>query len=536
MTDPAKSASRPRRLRLIAVGLVALILVIVVIVVFVIPAVFGGRSGGTAGVVDIGSEPETTWKYDWAGDNNPEFLDDSPDVVSVGEDDALVWPAFDLEAYAEETGTVLGWYEGYDQQYDDGYAAGLEFRKADDAYHSDTFPYSVPRPDERDFFPEGVYGNDEFLGFQDGFDDAADKLGAGANRREKPVDPGYVPVLTLLNAETGEARWSVDLSEVLDEVDFMSGIAAYSVEGSNSIAVVVSFLGAADGGSALVTLDARNGEALSTLSSAGQISVAPFEGDIIVSATGEDGARIGRYAVDRLDKDPRWDVDFEETPFLFAGKGFVVAYGEETGAVLRGSDGKRAEWGDDISFAISYQFVGDQLVRREGSDDGNYTTVQGWSVDGSATWAKPVLAESATVFGGSIFIMQSGGSGFENLQRLSPSDGAEMWPEMYTGEFDNFLGVAGNALLLSRASSVLILDLSTGEERVVQEVGDFVDVFEGDSLYYVPAGAALTAYSYTEDGPVWSLGLDEDESITTLGTHLVLVDAGTSTLHGLAAR
>ena len=538
MTDATKPAGRGLRFRLMVGGVLVLILAVVVVVAIVIPALSRG-SADAADVVDITSEPETTWKYDWAGDNNAEFLDDAPDVTPVGDDQALVWPAFDLAAYTDAIGTDLGWYEGYDQQYDEGYAAGLEFRKADDAYHNDTFPYSVPPAHESDFFPEGVYGNyDEFLGFQDGFTDAAEGLGAGANKREKPVDPGFVPAVTLLNAKTGEALWTVDLSAELPDIDFLSVISAYDVEGSNAIALVVAYINKPDGGSSLITLDKGNGDTLSTVSADGQISVAPFEGDLIVTVADAVGgsATIGRYAVDRVDRKPRWSGEFEETPFLIADNGFVIAYGEDSGAVFDGADGKKAAWGDDISFSIYYQFLGDQIIRRENSADGSFTKIEGWSVDGVSTWPKPVAAESLTVFDGSIFTMQAKGSGFENLQRVSASDGKELWQDMYAGSFDNFLGVSGDSLLLSRGSAVVVLDLQTGKERMVQSVGDFLDVFEGDSLYYVPAGDELAAYRYSDEGAVWSMPLDDGQSITTLGTHLVLVDADTSTIFGLAAK
>ena len=164
-----------RTRRMLVVGaVVALVLIVVVVVALVIPGLLGRSPDGTSGVVDITSEPHTTWTYDWAGDSKPEFLDDSPEVNPVGDSQALVWPVFDLAAYGDEIGTSLGWYEGYDGQYDEGYAAGLEFREADEAYSNDTFPYTVPPAHEEDFFPEGAYDNyDEYLGFQDGFYDAA---------------------------------------------------------------------------------------------------------------------------------------------------------------------------------------------------------------------------------------------------------------------------------------------------------------------------------------------------------------------------
>jgi hypothetical protein len=229
-------------------------------------------------------------------------------------------------------------------------------------------------------------------------------------------------------------------------------------------------------------------------------------------------------------------VAFEDTPFLLADKGFVIAYGENSGAVFNGSDGSKAAWGEDINFSVFYQFVGDQLVRRENSDDGSFTKIEGWTVEGTTTWSRPVAAETLTVFEGSIFTMQAKGSGFKNLQRIALADGKELWADMYAEAFDNFVGIVGDSLLLSRGSAVVILDLATGKERLVQNVGDFLDVFEGESLYYVPAGDELAAYRYADEGAVWSLGLDRGQSIATLGAHLVLIDADTSTVFGLSAK
>jgi hypothetical protein len=523
---------------LIAGGALVLILAMVLVVIFVVPALFGGSTSG-ADVADISSEPTTTWTYDWAGDNNPDFLDDEPDVTPIGESQALVWPVFDVAAYGDAIGTALGWYEGYDQQYDDGYAAGLEFHAADEAYRNDTFPYTVPPANEEAFFPEGAYGNyDEFLGFQDGFTDATEQLGAGANRREKPIDPGYVPAVTLLNAETGTPQWTVDLSQAVDGVDYMSTISAFDIEGSNAIAVIVSLPNSDADAYSLLTLDRADGDTLSSISTPGGFDVASLDGDIIVANSSESGesSEIGRYAVDRLDKEPRWMTETTGVPILSASAGFVIGYGKDTGIVLNGSDGTVAAWGDDINYTIYYQFVGEQLIRTDNSIDPGIYTIQGWDVEGNSTWPDPLTAEAVTVLDGSLFTMDSGGSGFSNLQRADPTDGSEIWRDAYGETFDAFLGVAGNFLLLSRGSSVLVVDLATGRDVQSQKVGDFVDLFTGDRLYYVPAGEELVAYRYTEADPVWSLGLTEGQSVTTVGNHLVLIDADTSTLSGLAAK
>ena len=516
----------------------ALLIILAVVIALAIPLLTSRSSDDTA-VVDIPSEPKTTWTYDWAGDSNQEFLDDSPGIAAVGNGDALVWPVFDLAAYTDAIGTSLGWYEGYDQQYDDGYAAGLEFRAADEAYHNDTFPYTVPPAHEKDYFPEGTYGDyDTFLGVQDGFYDAAQSLGAGQNKRKKPIDPGFTPLVALVNVETGAEQWSVDLSTELDGVDHLSSISAHDIVGSNAVAVVVSSPNSEDIGTSLITLDKGDGHVLSTMISDGQIDVAAFDGDIIVSSTdvSAENSVIGRFPVDRLDKKPRWHATVAGTAYLAVDGDFVMAYGNNAGAVFTGSDGKKADWGGDVSFSVSYRFVGSQLLRTETLEDGGDYTLEGWSIDGTSTWKEPVTSGAVTFLDGAIFTNNLTANNPVFLQRVDPADGSTMWSKEYGPKFDGFVGLQGNALLLSRGSSIIIIDLGAGTERLVQKVGDFRDVFEGEHLYYVPAGNELVAYSYTAKGAVWSLALDVGQSVTTLGDRLVLVDSDSFSLRGLTAK
>jgi hypothetical protein len=534
---PKEPANRGIFLILVGGGVLALILAIAVIVLLLLPALRGAAPDPTD-VVDVTSEPETTWRYDWVGSNDTAYLDDSPGITAVGTDQALVWPVFDYSAYTDAEGASLGWYEGYDEQYDEGYAAGLGYLEAEAAYRNDTEPYTVPSPNMQDYFPEGVYENyDKFLGFQDGFYDAANERGDGTSKKLEPVDPGFTPTVALVNALTGDEAWKIDLSEAIDGADYASSFSAYDIAGSDAVAIIASSMQGSSVGYSLVTLDKRNGNVLSTLSSAGQIDVAAFDGDVIVSTADENAANttIGRYTVDSVNDNARWSVAVEGTPILYTEGDFVVAYGENTGAVFDGSTGKKATWGDDINYSVYYQFIGDQLVRGESNTDGDEYEIEGWNADGTSRWQSPITAQYVTVLDGSIFTAELRGDGYSNLQRVNPADGKDMWPAAYAPEFDTFLGVQGSTLLVSRATTVVLIDLATGKERLSQKVGDFYDVYEGTSLYYVPAGDELVAYGYAENGEVWSFGLGDSQAITTLGRHLVLIDYDKAALYGLAA-
>ena len=531
---PKKPVSKGLLIGLIAGGAALVVAAIVAVVVLVLPSILGGGSTDETEVVDIASEPDTTWKYDWVGDNDQETLGSAPSVVSVGDDQALVWADFDYDTYLSTQGNSDGWYEGYDDQYDDGYAAGLEYLVAYDAWWDDD-TYTLEFPEEESYFPDGAYDDyDKWLGFQDGFYDARYEQGEGENKLEEPIDPDYSPSIALISATSGDEEWNVDLTEAIDGADFQSVISAFDIEDSNAVLVVASIAGEDATTYTAVTLDKSNGKVISTLEADGEISAFGFGGDVIIGSTDEDGEEttIGRYSVSDLESDPKWDASIDGYAYLYGYGDFVLAYSgeEEEALVVNANTGEEAEWGDDIDSDVGYSFLGSQLLRFEDNE------IEGYGLNGESTWEDAVDYDTYFAADGVLLVAEEDGDAFSGLQRIDPGNGSEKWSETFDDEFDYVLGVQGSSILLASGSKIIVLDAGSGEEKFTQKAGDFYSTYEGANLYYVYTGDELAAYSYGEKGDVWTLDIDDSESIATVGKHLVLIDYDKGTLNGLAAK
>ena len=534
---PKKPLSKGLLIGLIAGGAALLIVAIIAVVVLVLPSIFGGGATDTADVVDITDEPDTTWKYDWVGDNDEDFLDSSPQVVSVGDDEALVWAVFDYSSYSDSQGNSEGWYEGYDEQYSDGYSAGLEYLDAYNAYWDD-YTGDVAYPEQEDYFPDGAYDDyDEWLGFQDGFYDGAYEQGEGYSQREKPIDPDYTPTMSLINAVNGDEEWTLDLTDAIDGADFQSDFQAYDIEGSNAVLIVATVIDDDSYTYTAITVDKGNGDVLSTLESDGPISARGFGGDVVMAVSDEDGeeSTVGRYSVNAIDDDPKWDASVDGSASIYVDGGYISVYGDDDYLVLDANSGEEAEWGDDIDTDVYYSFLGAQLLRFE-TDDKGYE-IEGYNTNGDSVWEDSIDSEmSPFVADGVLLVAEADGDAYSELVRINPSNGTEMWSEAYGDEFDYVLGVQGNSLLLASGSKILVLDLGSGEERFSQKAGDFYGVWEGANQYYAYSGDELAAYGYGDKGDVWTLDVDDNEGITLVGKHLVLIDYDKGTLHGLGAK
>lgn len=524
---PVAPPPRPkRRLIILVVAAPLLVIATVAVVVIVLPSVHGKAPTDSTTVVDVLSEPKLTWKYDWVGDNDDDYLNDTPGVVSVGADQALVWPQFDYSAFLE----TEGWYEGYDEDYAAGYSAGLSYAEAVKQYREDTYPYSVPKPNPNAYLPEG---SDEKRGVIDGFAAATAESGVSTPKATKP---DFTPTISLVNAGNGEETWSIDLSQAIEGVDFESTYTGYDVPGSNVVAIVASIPTGEEVRYALITLDRSTGEVLSELRTDGPIGVATLEGDIIVAVSDAEGeeTQVARYSVGALDGSAKWSATVDGSASLYTAGGYVVAFTEDEGTVLDGSTGKAASFGADANYLTSYYLLGDQLLRVESNDEGAAYDLAGWDESGKETWSATVHADYYEIRDGALFTATTRGAAYSTLQRINPADGSAMWGSAYTKDFDGILGIEGNSLLLASGTKVVVVDVGSGEVRLIQEAGDFYNMYFGSALYYAPSDSGLSAYRYDAEGAVWSLDLRDGETITTLGRHLVLVDADSGTLRGLA--
>lgn len=538
---PAAKSRTGLLIGLIAGGAALVLIAVIAVIALVLPGILRGGSGDNAAdVADIAGEPEDTWKFDWVGDADEQFLEDAPEIAAVGDRQALIWASFDSYAYSDTQGNSAGWYEGYDEQYVDGYDAGLEYEADYQAWFDDT-SFTLELPRDEDYYPEGAYGNyDEWLGFDDGFWDARLGEDEGYSKKEKPVDPDYTPTITLLDTITGDAAWTVDLAEAIDGVDYTSSFYAFDIEGSNAVAVSTTTTDGDTTSYSVVALAKSDGEVISELESDGPTGVEAFDGDIIVTTSDEDGedTSVARYAVDGLDDDPKWEEDGPDSSYgasVFAlGTDFLEVIGDDEGVILSGSTGKEADFGDDVDFSVTYTYAGGQLIRSERSDDS--TEIEGWNTDDDSTWDDSIEADYAQIVDGTIFTAEADGDRYTGLVAINPSNGEPLWAEAWDDEFDGVYGVRNGKVLVVSGTKLIVLDAGNGEALFSQKLGDVSGFYEGANAYYVSSDDELVAYGYSEKGDIWSFDVDDDQDVVAIGRSLGLVDHDKGTLHGLAAK
>lgn len=513
---------------LAATAAVVVLALVVAVVVFVIPALRPSVPTDSTNVTDISSEPHTTWTYDWAADG--EFLNDTPVIVSVGAGQALVWAQFDYSAFLESQGESAGWYPGYDTSYNAGFDSGTEYGRAVEAYNNDKYPYTVPAPDIHVFLPAS---SDD--GYRDGFGDASTGADRGTSQKKQPDPPNFTPTVALVSAADGDELWSVDLSSIVDGVDYTSTYTAHNVPGSNAVAIVLAIPTGESARYVLVALDRNTGELLSELDSDGPIDVAALGGDIVAAAVDSAGTTttVARYAVGDLGGKPKWKAQVDGAAFVYPAEGSIVAFSDDRGEALDGETGAKRAWGKDADFETTYRTVGGALVRVQGSKKGGSYDIQGWGQDGKPTWKHAIHTDFYEIRDDALFTASSSGSAYSTLQRIDPASGTPMWTKAYAKPFDGVLGIEGSRLLLASGTKVIVVDAGTGAAQFSQKVGEFYNMYFGSALYYVPSTHALTAYNYDKTGPAWSFDLAEGQTITTIGTHLVVVDADSGTVRGL---
>ena len=532
---PNKPMSKGLLIGLIAGGAALVVVAIIAVVALVLPSLLGGGGSNASTVIDITSEPEQTWDYDITGGNDEEFVDAYSTLSyapTVGDNQVLITPSFDDSNYTEGD---ADWYEGYDDDYSDGYAAGEEYEDAYDAWLSDYTQGYDTLPEEDDYI------SDDSQGFSDGFYDATNYYDFGDNALEEPIDPDFTPSLALLDLGSGKEVWNVDLSDVFEDISFDSYVTASDIEGSNAVLVSFSTLNDDDEYvSVVATLNKANGEVISSVSDERTFRIGAYQGDVILGVSNKDGdeVTVGRYSVDALDEDPKWefDADLGGSSAPYVSGDYVFVESDKGGVTIDARNGEEAKFGDDLDEA-SYFFLGGQLVRVESTDDGY--EIDGYNLDGKSVWDDSIEAEWYTVADGDTLFVAEYNDTYSELMRINPSNGTEAWGDTYGEDFSSFSGVVGGNVVLRSEDyeDVLLVDLNSGEEKVTEGVDESSGIVLGENQFYEVKSDELIAYGYDGEGDRWKFDVDEDsEYVSQLGRHLVVIDTDKFTVNGLAAK
>lgn len=228
------------------------------------------------------------------------------------------------------------------------------------------------------------------------------------------------------------------------------------------------------------------------------------------------------------------DID-DATMLLSSGwGGFALPLTKADGSSPRWSPGASKNYSD-------YRRVGDVIVRYSALGDGETVL----DLVGRELWRSE--AERVGVAGARLYVSTNGGSGYTNLREVEPRTGTTVNDDVYKGWFDFTTAVKGRIAVVggrdisvtSHQNTLSIPDEHLQEQPTIS-VEDLVSVYEGQKWVYAESSPGqeavtqLTAIDTEEVRVLWTLDLDQGQSIDQIGRHLVVVD-GDGTLHGLAS-
>ncbi len=482
-------------------------------------------------VTDMRTTPEKAWSYRFAPQGDEEWIEKWPTILDLGDDRVAVLAALDWYNYSEQVDSA--WYEGYDEHYDTGYADGVRYGEAYQAYYDDD-TYLIEYPDREDFFSledltyDSMVLSDEYeayRGWVDGFSDGEDGLAEGVNRAEQPAPPPTFGHVSVIDLQTGEEVWNIGLEKFgVVSPEWEASLVGPSPEGHLTLAV------ASPHGEALTVLHAlspADGSVVSTVELTEVATAAVNHGEttsplVIVS----DGS-VRRLDTANLGGDPVWSavVDPSEVgTSSWMESGYVVVYSQETTLWFDAETGLIPPWFAGADVFLEYKVLDDVVLRLDESGGGYF--VDGLGLDGETLWsgdAEVFLSRSGS--GGEVLLRgeENQKFGFVNLMRLDPLTGEPMWDGEYRGDAGYVSGTVPGSILLETGESTEIIDIRTGERRyrlrgIAELLGTTV-VYGNDE-----DESRLRAWDVDEGTELWSMRLSGSEALSSVGDLLVIRD------------
>jgi hypothetical protein len=517
---------------------------------------FFGGSGAAAydnPVTDIAEKPDTAWSWKLDAD------DDIADYVSLtstrgaGDSGVVVATSFDYYSWFSDGDYDTGWYEGYDEQYAEGYAGGTSYADAYDAYddavdawYADTTgTVDYPDyPDYNDYLPNGLSEDELYessnAGYYDGFMDGMDREQEGASKLQAPPTVDFAAQVVMLDAADGSVRWTHDVTEDID-TDDPADLLPY-VHAADDATVVFEVSTMDDEGTTtteLVTLDAGDGSVLGSVEVDGSVvDAVVVDGTTVVTTVGVDDYSVAAYK----DGDEVWSESADGYSMLCEFSEGVVAVASYASAGAAGcsvdgvtdfytvADGSSA-LDLDTGDGIGYSPYGDGYLKADGTISDETGEIEDGSVmlvdaQGNDLWddALDIDDESyAFVKDGLLFRVFDYDGGEGELQRLNAGDGSDLWDDSVT--VSDFLGVQGGYVLVVSDGDLRWLELGSGEEAAkdgVDDDGYYGLVGQGDNAY-VFGGGDLVAYAPADAKPLWTYGIDDDAVVTRVGSSFYVV-------------
>ena len=513
-------------------------------------------------VADLPSKPSTRWEW------TPQASSDEVDYVSrgdlapVGTDAVLVAAQFNYDSWFSDGGYDAGWFEGYDEQYDQGSAAAANYQGAVDAwYASDVY---TDYPDVLDYLPAGLTEDelykDENRGYLDGLSNG---LYGDGNRLVAPPKVAFRPTVSLLDAVTGDERWKHDASDGIEaDVPAKLTVRAFAPRAGAFVGYWVVAQDAKTGeyASTLVGLSAQTGEEIARTELDGTPASTDVDGDtLVISLDAGDGTREV-VALSTADLSKRWSksLDDDASACVFA-PGTVAFAAYATPAVAADgtprcsvvgvtafaalADGTKVDT-LPVGDGVAYVPLGNDLLRYDGDygqgEDYDFASYQGEVVrvtmDGTEVWKDPIDFDPqnhpAVVDG--IVVREDFTRDSGRIMVLDAASGRDSWE--HAVKVDGVVCGFGDALVVRDGSDVVFLDLGSGEKRFAADVDaeDYVQLMgQGKELLYVSTSSGLRAISPAEQDVSWRMRPGDDEYVVPVGGRFYLY--GTTGFEALGA-
>lgn len=550
--SPVAGRGRERFILPLAIGGGVLVLTAVAAlaaIFFVIPALLASpATAAEADVADIASEPDAIWDLDYGDSSN---FPATPVVAALDDEAVLLLDTLDTDAYQEANAGSSSWYEGYADDYGQGYDAGVAYGEAYEAWLED-YSGDVPYPEYSDYWPfEGSYEDSGHQGWWDGVSDGENGEELGANAAAEPTPTGLGPSLRRVDLDNGEEVWSLDLQSVFDDTDAETVYSVVPIEGSSRVAVAASS-GASGGGvsSGIAVIDIGSGEVVSQMDRDAYAFITTGEGAVFAifvtldESSSPDGGTIERLESSDVGADATWSQDFDDVYFSIVPAGDYLLVtgndtdGERVGDAFAMSDGERARWGDDIDASVSYAPLADGILRVE-TDDAGDSVLELLDLRGESVWGDELETEAHWVIDDTLVTASDNGEGYDRLSVIDAATGKDRWSGGFRDTFSAPLAIFRDTLLVAGedGDEVVAVRLGSGEEVESYKTGSFETVLTGNDLFYVVADDELSAYGLDEGRDVWSIDVDGDggERIMLLGRRLALDDTEKDRISLLAA-
>ncbi len=339
-----------------------------------------------------------------------------------------------------------------------------------------------------------------------------------------------------LDLRTGRSAWSVDLPGDTETVTCLPGanrVAVTDIDRFEETVIRISLL------------DGSTGRRVAELPGDSTVQVIPLGPNIGLV----DRSNILRaVAPGKLDE-PLWSQRLpgkEGTPSPIHAEQMDdttvqlwYSLGEEAlMPVLSLVDGQAPPWSQlSLTDEQYYERLGDVVLWHR--NFGQTSSIAVLDLNGRELWS---LEDRDPVISGShLYTTSMAESERRELREIDPRTGAPLNDHSYTGPFDYAFAAPQGGVAVFQAGSLMILDDQLQEQGTPLDV-DYGETYEGQTLLYTGGHmfqdsndrrTRLTAIDPAGSRILWDLSLEPGQHVQQLGRHLVVIDNGGRTIHGL---